>query len=137
MKKYVVTTIALVAVLVPSAFAVNNVTINQLNRRLTAAERKVATMQRQVAALNTLGGCLTSTTPVPMVLRGNRQGPQGYAFAIGEDLYYASAYDAPAQGETPSVVPTINPQCLSGGATTYKFAAPKTAKAWTPKKLSP
>jgi hypothetical protein len=109
---------ALVAVLVPSAYAVGE----QRDPRVPRLQAQVRTLQNQMRAVTgrvgqveTFVQCIRSVSAVPVNSYGTDGGDQGYVYRIISQNreFTTTALDVTAQGEqVGAFLAAVNPQCL-------------------------
>jgi hypothetical protein len=113
--------VALISATVPIAQG----TSDSVPSRLAAAERKIAKLQRDVAAMRgtlaqvaTVAGCLDR--PVPVTVYGGNP-TDGYVFrdTVQNREFLTSALDVTDQGDTPTaILATVNARCATALART-------------------
>jgi hypothetical protein len=121
-KKYVVTTVVLTMILVPSAVAVNS----SIGTRVSALERKVAALQRTVGAMNqqqtelaAFANCIRTAPTVPVNRYGQPSSGNGFMYAdIPRDvIFVTTALDVADPGDTVGArLAAVNPQCVTAAA---------------------
>ena len=123
--------LALVAIVVPIAQGTSSAKdprVAGLVKRVTALEKHSAALQKAVDALITKSNCIGVQG---VVLRGQTAN-EGYLYKKATDdtnLYFQTAIDAPAQGETPQqLMGVIDPKCVTGSKS---FS--RAGNAWTSK----
>jgi hypothetical protein len=123
--------LALVAIVVPIAQGTSSAKdprVAGLLKRVTALEKHSAALQKAVDALITKSNCIGVQG---VVLRGQTAN-EGYLYKKATDdtnLYFQTAIDAPAQGETPQqLMAVIDPSCVTS---TKSFS--RVGDAWTSK----
>jgi hypothetical protein len=139
--KNIVAMAALVAVLVPSAYAVGE----QRDPRVPRLQAQVRTLQSQMRAVTGRVGqvesfaqCIRSTPAVPVTVYGTDQGDQGYLYAITSQnaLFPTTALDVTGEGEqVGSWLAAVNPTCLqqrslSARSVSRKASPPSAAVPW-------
>jgi hypothetical protein len=124
--------LALVAIVVPIAQGTSSAKdprVAGLVKRVTALEKHSAALQKAVDALITKSNCIGIQG---VVLRGQTAN-EGYLYKKATDetnLYFQTAIDAPAQGETPQqLMAVIDPQCVTPGSKSFF----RVGHAWTSK----
>jgi hypothetical protein len=139
--KNIVAMAALVAVLVPSAYAVGE----QRDPRVPRLQAQVRTLQAQMRAVTGrvtevegFAQCIRSTPAVPVSVYGTDQGDQGYIYTIVSQnaAFVTTALDVTAQGEqVGSWLAAVNPTCLqqrnlNARAVSRKASPPSASAAW-------
>jgi len=121
--------LALVAIVVPIAQGTSSAKdprVAGLVKRVAALEKHDAALQKAVNALITKSNCIGVQG---VVLRGQTAN-EGYLYKKATDdtnLYFQTAVDAPAQGETPQqLMAIIDPACV-----TSSKSFSRVGHAWT------
>jgi hypothetical protein len=113
----------LVSAAVPIAHGTTDSSMNTISR-LTAVEKKVATLQKQMKTLQGLASCVTFGVAAVTAYGDQTNGTNGYVYqdnAKAPPQYLVTGLDFTENGggDPDVLVPALNPQCVS----TYRAPA--------------
>jgi hypothetical protein len=105
--------------------------VKALEAKVKALNASVSTLKADVATLKTRADCLGSQGVTQW---GNPQAGQGYIYTNdgGVTAGITTAFDAPAQGQTPMFyAATVNPSCITGSKRAFRLGHVEAHRAAT------